>query len=252
MFSKAPVVSLLILLLQLLHIHFARSCEFEISICEYNIDVCVPRSGPFSNLASTNERHAILGADGKVVNGDGSECFEPDSRSGIVADVSSGDDDLDDLLVWDEDAPCGGDDRSYVHYSGPSRGFGAMTAGAGDLVHTYRAAVFFDGLPVPPGTAGCYAFSTRSSRGGDDEYAHYGCLATWEVARYGTPCPRRRRRLPSNNAVLAFAASAFVAAALTGAWWRRRRRAREPARDAEGDAATDSETESATLSPKIV
>jgi len=85
------------------------------------------------------------------------------------------------LLVWDTEAPCGGD-RMYIHYAGEADGVtkAPMTAGAGALVHTYMAG-YFETLPVPAGTTGCYAATIDMH-----QCSH---AKEWQVARHGTPCP---------------------------------------------------------------
>lgn len=103
---------------------------------------------------------------------------------------------LDSVLVWDEDAPCGGDDESYVHYAGPSSAFAAMTAGAGPTLHAYRAAAFVEeGLPVPAGTTGCYAFTTKGENG-----RTYECLFMWQVAKAGSVCPQTQELSAASRA----------------------------------------------------
>ena len=161
----------------------------------------------------------MLSAEGDTLNGDGSECFESDSTSGIVADVSAvSDDDLDHIMVWDEDAPCKGSDWSYIHYSGPSSEFAGMTAGAGDMIHTYKAAYFYGGLPVPAGTRKCYPWSTNHDA---NFYQYtdmrYTCLKKWKVARFGSSCPEQAKQEKVGSTPPAvIVLSAMVALALTG------------------------------------
>ena len=93
---------------------------------------------------------------------------------------------VDPIVVWDPDAPCpnGG---SYIHYAanGSVENFAPMTAGAGPLVHTYKAAVFTT-LPLAEGTVGCQSLDTAEAPVTD-----VTCLQSWQVARFGSACPPR-------------------------------------------------------------
>ena len=127
-------------------------------------------------LPHPNSTHHIYSFPDKVTVDDGT-CFESLSPLGISAIVSG--EYFENVMIWDEDAPCP-TGQVYVHFAGDYDGvFGAnMTAGAGYKIHTYRAAIF-DVLPVPQGVAGCYR--------ADLNVANY-CVTTWKVARYGTDC----------------------------------------------------------------
>jgi hypothetical protein len=154
--------------------------------------------------------------DNWVINGGGSECYESERETGIAGRVSNPNGgDLDNLLlVWDEDAPCGNDDESYIHYSGSSNAFQAMSAGSGETVHTYRAAVFPYGFPVPPGTSGCYPFSSKTST------EWLTCLKKWKVARHGTSCPAehspKQKHLPVPRAFFVMAFIVFSIMMVSG------------------------------------
>jgi len=175
-----------------------------------------------------------ISIDGSRLFGDGSECFESKSGKGVLAQVSATDPRtpqvLEKVLVWDEDAPCGGiNGQSYIHYSGVTSDFAGMTAGAGDWMHTYKAAVFADGIPVPQGTVGCYPFTSR----GNDAVMPI-CLETWRVARFGSECPEQ----PTAPAVVAWAAlvsTSLAVAVLVGFLTCRCRRRKRKGHDLGGE-----------------
>jgi len=173
------------------------------------------------------------------LKGDGSECFESLSDFGVRAQISARDvtspNALAEVMVWDEDAPCGGDGQSYIHYSGDDSIFHGMTAGAGELLHTYKAGVFEDGLPVPQGTIGCYDFTTK----GYDEFQPI-CLQTWKVARFGSSCPEQVKPPPATNAWAVLVSIILVVVILIGllAWKCRTRQFRTKGYDS-GEGATE-------------
>ena len=129
-----------------------------------------------------------------------------------MAEVSGSE--VDAIVVWDPDAPCG----NYIHYAaaGTVETFEPMTAGAGTVVHTYHAAIFPSGLPLPEGTTGCAGqdFDPTSTA------TPQQCVKTWQVARYGNACPTSEPR--SISAMLSrtaiFVMLGFVAVA---AFWKR-------------------------------
>lgn len=148
-------------------------------------------------------------ADGKTIKGDGTECFESPEQ-GVKAFVSGSE--VDPIVVWDPDAPCPGSDASYIHYTakGSVASFEPMTAGAGSLVHTYKAAVF-QSLPLDEGTSGCVQnFSPTTG---------LTCLKTWQVARYGSTCPDTRAQRGSGLGVPFVLLFGVV---LTAVAWKRR------------------------------
>ena len=114
-------------------------------------------------------------------------CFES-PPGGLMATVTGHQ--PEGVVIWDADAPCEQqeeqDDLSvtssrttmaYIHYAGVGDVI-PMTAGAGPVLHTYRAA-FFDALPVPEGASGCHPFHIM--------FQDY-CKTEWRVARYGATC----------------------------------------------------------------
>lgn len=114
--------------------------------------------------------------------GDGNECFEAPTEYGVIGQVAGSE--VDAIVVWDTEAPCGGDGSYYVHYAadGLVDVFEPMTAGTGPLVHTYVAVMFPNTiLPLPENTTGCYSF--------DSSLASRKCIKQWDVARYGSHCP---------------------------------------------------------------
>lgn len=123
------------------------------------------------------------------------------------------------IVIWDKDAPCpnGG---SYIHYAanGNVENVEPMTAGAGAVVHTYRAAIFKKGLPLPAGTTSCNAFDTLEQPVAMDDLA---CLQSWQVARFGNLCPDVHPR-PHRRNILAFLGSFALVAGL--AWSHRHKR----------------------------
>jgi hypothetical protein len=88
-------------------------------------------------------------------------------------------DDRKNVIVWDPDAPCG-TQKAYIHFSGGDRNqFAPMTAGAGKLVHSYRAAYFAEPFPLSRGVTGCHDISNFKSPQHE---------VLWKVARYGSSC----------------------------------------------------------------
>ena len=150
-------------------------------------------------------------SDGLVIVGDGSECFESSSEMGVLAQVAGSE--VDAILVWDQDAPCG-TGHVYVHYAADGMVndiFEPMTAGAGPLVHKYLAANFWEDLPIAENSTGCQPLDTKYF-----SPALQQCSKTWSVARYGTPCPKQK------EISAAFVVIAFLILLLSVVCWKQR------------------------------
>ncbi|CAB9526609.1 expressed unknown protein [Seminavis robusta] len=139
--------------------------------------------GPLGAHARKTECTYDIIINGVAIEGDNTECFKSPGN-GLPALVSGSE--ADPIVVWDPDAPCGGEHGSYIHYAGMGsmKNFEPMTAGAGDVVHTYRAAVFGKGLPLAEETTGCVQFDTTS-------VGPLKCQKSWKVARFGSSCPKK-------------------------------------------------------------
>lgn len=144
-----------------------RDCPYDIVIGMY-VWKMGWREGLLSELMSTNPHFP---SDNQVVNS--LKCFDSPPY-GISARVTGNF--PEGVVIWDSDAPCG-EGKAYIHYAG-SGNVKTMTAGAGPLMHTYRAA-FFDELPVMQGAVGCAEFRVK--------FSSY-CKTEWQVARHGTSC----------------------------------------------------------------
>ena len=212
---QVPLLSLLLLMLVGTHLIQAEvdgvDCPYDIIIGEFKY--CRHTTNLNLTLFVPERDFALLFSDGLAIAGDGSECFESPSEIGVLAQVAGSE--VDAILVWDPDAPCGNDGNVYVHYAANGMVddiFKPMTAGAGPLIHKYLAANFWDGnLPIAENTTGCHSLDTKYF---SPELQQ--CSKRWSVARYGTPCPKQK------EISAAFVVIAFLILLLSVVCWKQR------------------------------
>ncbi|CAB9504695.1 expressed unknown protein [Seminavis robusta] len=170
------------------------------------------RFGPIGAHGSQAECPYDIIINGLVIEGDNTECFQS-SEKGVLAFVSGSE--VDPIVVWDPDAPCGGEHPSYIHYAakGSVEKFEPMTAGAGDVVHTYQAAIFENGLPMEEGTGGCVQFDTST-------VGPLKCQKSWKVARYGSSCPEMPK--PKTSSTVGVLVVLVVANVIGFVLWKRK------------------------------